>query len=185
MTWMKSSFFWVFVWCPTMLLAVTLPSASLFPMRVGLSQELTNTKGEVLRWEVTKFVILNDEDNESDVRIEWHISHTGSFSFGYRVGFVVTMDGEVYVDSLSDGWQTRSFFPRILLLDATGRFVEGTFGEGISLVKASRLGRFTWGKTYPEVVAATLVFGAHRFRLLWDRSSGLIGMEGETPYYPK
>lgn len=185
MIWKTNRIRWFFLLVPGLLQAVTLPSASFFPMRVGIVQELTNSRGDTLRWEVSRFVILNDEDTESDVRIEWKISHKGSFSFVYTVGFVVTLDGEVHLDSLSDGSQVRSFFPRILFLDARGQFVEAMIGEGISLSRPGWRGRFTWGKIYPEVSVVTLGLGTNRMRLLWDRTAGLIGIEGGVSYYPK
>lgn len=185
MIWKTNKIWWFLVFVPGFVQALMLPSVSLFPMRVGMVQELTNGRGDTLRWEVSRFVILNDEGNESDVRIEWKVSHSGSFLFVYTLGFVVTLDGEVYLDSLSDGWQKRSFLPRILFIDARGQLVEANVGEGISLSRPVWRGRFTWGKIYPEVFAITLAVGTNRMRLLWDKTAGLIGIEGGEPYYPR
>lgn len=166
-----------FVW------GIELPSSTIFPMKVGMTTELTNTRGDVLRWEVASFTILNDEDTTSDVQIEWKLKHSGNFSFVYRVAFVVTLDGWVYLDSLSDGFQVRSFVPGLALFDPEGKFVESVLGEGIAVVKPARLSRFTWGRPFQDVVAATLVIGNHRIKLFWEKSRGLIGVDAGVPYY--
>ncbi|URA10681.1 hypothetical protein [Thermospira aquatica] len=164
---------------------ITLPHSTVFPMRVGMSGELTNTKEDVLRWEVKGFSILDNEDLESDVRIEWRLSHKGSVSFSYTLSFVVTLEGEVYLDALSDGIQKRSFFPSLILLN-TNQFVENDLGEGIALKKPVFVGRLKWGgKKYTDIVSATLVFGNHHWKIFFSRSLGLIGIDGKQSYFLK
>ncbi len=174
------------LWVPLLGWAIKLPPATVFPMRVGLSGELTNAKGDVLRWEVTGFSILDNEDTESDVRIEWRISHRGSASFSYGVGFIVTLEGEIYLDALSDGVQRRSFLPSVMVLDTSSRFVEGTLGEGITFTRPVVVRHLRWGgKKYTDVTSAILVFGDHRWKVFFSRSLGLIGIEGKESYFLK
>jgi|GEM_PF-2070431 hypothetical protein len=164
--------------------AITLPSVTVFPMRVGLSQTLTNGRGDALNWEVVGYTILDNENYESGVNVDWKISHSGSVSFTYIISFVVTPEGEVYVDSLSDGVQKRSFGSSLLLIDANGNLYDGVYGEGIVLTNAKGMGRLSrGGKTFENVWVVTLSVGSHRYRIFFTPALGIVGVDGESSYF--